>query len=281
MSEQPADGVITVLACQLDVPPDMQTAADRDQHLQRTAELIDQALQQRRADVVVLPELSSISYSRHCFSNPDIFAEDEGGVSHRYLAPIAEKHQVTLLYGAPRISTPQLLSIAQFVIDANGQPAGFYDKLHLAQYGASMEKEYFSRGRGMKLFDVNGFRLSTQICYDMRFAGFASTLVGQHAVQAILHCVAFYRDESFFSWHPFVIARAMENQIYWLSLNRAGEDFGGSIFCSPWVDENTPARVLGTAEECVYIELSAAEVEKVRKAYTFSADRLEDYSGLR
>ena len=279
MTEIQADA-ITVLACQLDVPADMRTAADRDQHLQRTAELIDHTLQQRTADVVMLPELSSISYSRHCFSNPEIFAEEATGVSYDFLAPVAEKHHVTLMYGAPRIAAPQSLTISQFVIDANGRPAGFYDKLHLAQYGASMEKEFFSRGQDVKLLYVNGFRLSMQICYDMRFAGFASTLAAQHSVQAILHCVAFYRDESFYSWHPFVIARAMENQIYWLSLNRAGENFGASIFCSPWVDESAQPRVLGTAEECVYIELSSAELENVRKAYTFSDDRLEDYSSL-
>lgn len=274
------DGAVTVLACQLNVPDDMQTAADRDRHLQRTAGLIDQALQKRTADVVVLPELSSISYSRHCFSNPEIFAERESGISFDYLAPIAEKHQVSILYGAPRRCAPQKLSISQFVIDAKGRTAGFYDKLHLAQYGASMEKEYFVRGEGLKLLDVNGFRLSPQICYDMRFPGLASTLAHERAVQAILHCVAFYRDESFYSWHPFVIARAMENQIYWLSLNRAGENFGGSIFSSPWVDADTPAQVLGTAEECVYIDLSAAEIDRVREAYSFTADRFDNYSGL-
>ena len=134
MTEIQADA-ITVLACQLDVPADMRTAADRDQHLQRTAELIDHTLQRRTADIDLLPELSSISYSRHCFSNPEIFAEEATGVSYDFLAPVAEKHHVTLMYGAPRIIAPQSLAISQFVIDANGGPAGFYDKLHLAQYG--------------------------------------------------------------------------------------------------------------------------------------------------
>ncbi len=280
MKQSQGNTSVTLLACQLDVPIDMQTAATRDLHLQRTAELVDQTLQQRSADVVVLPELSSVSYTRHCFSNPRLFAEKPGGISHHYLAPVAKKHGVTLLYGAPRVTAAQSLSISQFLIDASGQPAGFYDKLHLANYGASMEKDYFVRGKGLQVFSVNGLSLSAQICYDMRFPGFASTLASQHAVQAILHCVAFYRDESFYSWHPFVIARAMENQIYWLSLNRAGENFGSSIFCSPWVDENTPPLVLGTAEECVYIELNSAEIERIRAAYTFSADRLEDYSDL-
>lgn len=287
------EGRVTVLACQLDVPANMQTALQRDQHLQRTAELIDQQLQERSADVVLLPELSSVSYTRHCFSNPQIFAERPGGISFDYLAPVAKKHGASLLYGAPRIVTmatieksahepenPTSLTICQFIIDANGQPAGTFDKLHLAQYGASMEKDYFERGKGLNHFDVNGMRLAPQICYDMRFADFAKTQAVQHKVQAVLHCVAFYRDESFYSWPAFVIARAMENQIYWLSLNRAGENFGGSVFCTPWVDEDTPVQVLGTAEQCLYIELQQAEIDRVRSDYTFTSDRLADYSAL-
>ena len=277
-------GHVTVLACQLDVPADMQTALHRDQHLQRTAELLDRQLKLRPADVVLLPELSSVSYTRHCFSNPAIFAEQAGGISHSYFAPVAKKHNAMLLYGAPRLAkaTPdaEYLTICQFIIDANGRPAGEFDKLHLAQYGASMEKDYFERGRGLVHFDVNGIRLAPQICYDMRFADFAKTQAQQHNVQAVLHCVAFFRDESFFSWPSFVVTRAMENQIYWLSLNRAGENFGGSVFCAPWVDESTPVQVLGVAEECLYIEIQQAEIDRVRGAYTFTGDRLPDYSEL-
>ena len=273
-------GNVAVLACQLDIPADMQTASERDKHLQRTAALIDQQLLKRPADVVLLPELSSISYTRHCFSNPDVFAEEAHGASFDCLAPVARKHGVFILYGAPRVRDTQSLTICQFIIDRAGESAGWFDKLHLAQYGASMEKEYFHRGQGLCCFEVNGLRLAPQICYDMRFPDFAKTLSVHYAVQAVLHCVAFYRDESFYSWPSFVVTRAMENQIYWLSLNRAGEQFGGSVFCSPWVDEDMPVQVLGTAEECVYLDLQQSEIDRVRLAYTFSSDRLSDYSAL-
>jgi nitrilase len=32
----------------------------------------------------------------------------------------------------------------------------------------------------------------------------------------------------------------MENQVYLLSLNRAGADYGGSVFCPPWLDDDHP-----------------------------------------
>ena len=68
------------------------------------------------------------------------------------------------------------------VVGPDGEScAGHYDKLHLAQYGASMEKEYFNRGNHLfHLFEVNGFRLSPIICYDIRIPELSRTLVVDH-----------------------------------------------------------------------------------------------------
>ena len=66
------------------------------------------------------------------------------------------------------------------------------------------------------------------------------TLTLDHSVDCILHSGAYFRDESFDSWKAFVTTRSMENQIYLLSLNRAGVDFGQSMFASPWTDQRSP-----------------------------------------
>lgn len=202
------------------------------------------------------------------------------GISYEKLSPVAQKHGVTLLYGAPRLSEEGRLSICQFVIGPDGLPRGFYDKMHLAHYGASMEKDYFSAGEHLSVFRVKGLSFAPLICYDLRFPELASTLALQHSVDAVLHAVAFYRDESFHSWHAFAVARAMENQFYWLSLNRAGTQFGGSIFCQPWVDEDTASVTLGLAEELVWFEVDTAVMARVRAAYTFGRDRLGNYATI-
>ena len=271
---------ITVLACQLDVPLDMRSCAARDEHLDRVASLLDDALSRRSADVVVLPELSSISYTRHCFSHLDLFAESGAEASFQKLSTVAKKHEAYVLYGAPRINERGNAHISQFLIDSAGNPAGFFDKLHMAQFGASMEKDYFTGGQKLLVFDVKGVRLAPLICYDMRFPELAMTLAQTHKVDGILHSVAFYRDPSFYSWHPFVIARALENQVYWLSINRAGARFGASIVCKPWVDETVREVTLGENEELLWTEIDTAFIKKVRLLYTFSADTLSNYRNL-
>lgn len=269
---------LTLLACQISIPP-MTTAAERDAHLEASQAKVRAQLDaaKGKVDLVVLPELSSIDYSRDTFARLDEIAEPLDGASFQAWRQIAQGYGVHVSYSFARAGDGgPFISIG--VVGPDGRLAGHYDKLHLAQYGASMEKEYFNRGGHLFVFEVNGFRLAPIICYDIRIPELTRTLVVDHGVDAILHCGAYYRDESFHTWHPFAIARALENQVFFLSLNRAGETYGKSLFCLPWQDENTPpVEFSETAEEFRVITLDPEIQAKARRDYTFLKDRLDDY----
>ncbi|WP_170765647.1 carbon-nitrogen hydrolase family protein [Ruegeria lacuscaerulensis] len=273
-----ANETLTLLACQIEIPP-MTTTAERDAHLSVSAAKVRGQLDQaeNKVDLVVLPELSSIDYSRETFSRLDEIAEPLQGASFEVWREVAKEKGVFISYGFARAAEGgPYISVG--VVGPDGEMRGHYDKLHLAQYGASMEKEYFNRGKHLFTFEVNGFRLSPIICYDIRIPELARALVVDHGVDVILHCGAYFRDESFHTWHPFAVARALENQVYFLSLNRAGTNYGNSLFCLPWQDENTPpVNFAETAEDFREISLDRATLQKARKDYTFLKDRLEDY----
>jgi len=234
-------------------------------------------LDQRPADLVVLPELSSIEYSREAFQQLDKLAEDIDGESVNAMRNLAMKYQTAICFGMPRRADDHF-RISQIAIAANGDLLGCYDKLHICQYGASMEKEYFERGSQVMAFDVAGFRFAPIICYDIRIPELCRVLTLQHKVDCILHCGAYFRDESFTSWHAFATTRAMENQLYLLSLNRAGADYGDSIFCPPWIDDDQPASHFAAhGEDFRYFVLDRETINKTREQYTFLKDRLADY----
>ena len=65
----------------------------------------------------------------------------------------------------------------------------------------------------------------------------------------IPHPTAFCRDETFHTWQAFATTRAIENQVYFVSVNRAGDDFGDSMLIETWMDETVPLRQLSTGEE--------------------------------
>ncbi|WP_306115511.1 MULTISPECIES: carbon-nitrogen hydrolase family protein [unclassified Roseovarius] len=276
---QPADA-LTLLACQIDIPP-MTTASERDAHLLQSTEKVRRRLEDESGavDLVVLPELSSLDYARETFENLDEMAEPLDGASFQAWRAVAMAHDVFVAFGFAR-KGPGGPFISMGVVGPDGTLVGHYDKLHLAQYGASMEKEYFHRGDHVFVFDIKGFRLSPIICYDIRIPELSRTLVLDRKVDVILHCGAYYRDESFHTWHPFATTRAMENQVFFLSLNRAGANYGNSLFCPPWQDENTPPLAFSEREEDFrLITLDRETLCQVREAYSFLKDRLGDYAG--
>jgi len=270
---------LRLLACQIAIPP-VATAPARDRFLAETAEKIHRRFAQAPADLVVLPELSGIDYSRAAFDRLDQLAEPLEGPSSEVFRALAGELGVPIVYGIPRRADGGY-RISQVVVGPERRILGHFDKIHIAQYGASFEKEYFSRGRHLFVFEHLGIRIAPIICYDIRIPELSRTLALQHGVQLILHCGAYARDESFASWHDFVVARAMENQIYLLSLNRAGADFGRSLFCGPWVDEESPAVAFPETDEAfVSLSVDPARIQSVRKQYSFLQDRLEDYRAL-
>ncbi|WP_372611727.1 carbon-nitrogen hydrolase family protein [Aquicoccus sp.] len=270
------DETLRLMACQITVP-EMTSAAERDAHLAATVAKIEAQLDRQEAELVVLPELSSIDYSRATFARLDALAEPLDGPSFQAWRRVAMAHGVHVAFGFARADAGGPF-ICTAVVGPDGQLMGYYDKIHLAQYGASMEKEYFRRGDHVFTFEVKGFRLAPIICYDIRIPELSRALVTEHGVDAILHCGAYFRDESFHTWHPFAITRALENQVFFLSLNRAGASYGNSLFCRPWMDEVTQPVAFPEHDEAFRIvTLTRAEIDAARAGYSFLKDRLPDY----
>ncbi|WP_029060618.1 carbon-nitrogen hydrolase family protein [Labrenzia sp. DG1229] len=272
-----SDETLTILACQIDVPPTV-SVLDRDAHLADTAAKVRAQLNGSvPVDLVVLPELSSIDYSREAFAGLNELAEAVDGASFEAWRQLAQEFKIYVSYGFARAGEGGPF-ISTGVVGPDGELVGYYDKLHLAQYGASMEKDYFNRGNHLFAFEVKGFRLAPIICYDIRIPELTRTLVVDQNVDVILHCGAYYRDESFHTWHAFATARALENQVFFLSLNRAGETYGNSLFCLPWQDEKTPPLSFAErSEDFQVITLDRKTLQKARRDYTFLKDRLEHY----
>ncbi len=256
----------------------MVTAAERDAHLSSSVNKVSKAIEQsENVDLIVLPELSSIDYSRESFNALDTLAEPLDGASFKAWSALAARYDVAVVYSFA-LTNHDGTFICVAMVDANGQLRGHYNKVHLAQYGASMEKDYFQCGSHLFTFELNGFTLAPIICYDIRIPELSRALSVEHNVDIILHCGAYYRDESFETWHDFAKTRAIENQVYLLSLNRAGEHYGNSIFCLPWMDKNTPAKHFpNTKEAFKQLHISRSVIQQAREQYSFLTDRLTDY----
>ena len=269
---------LRVLGCQTLVP-DFSSLTQRDRHVSELCDRISKYLSERTpVDLVVLPELVTIPYSRETFESLPLFAETLSGASTEAFIELSQKINSSILFGMPYESDSRFF-ISQILVDPREGVVEIYSKMHLCHYGASCEKDFFEQGNKLITFDLCGWKVAPLICYDIRFPEMARSLVLDHGVDFLIHAAAYYRDESFATWPHFAVTRAMENQIFLLSLNRAGPDYGGSIFCPPWIDDDHPVVCFDQlSEEFQVLELNSDAITQARERYTFLVDRHLKYS---
>ena len=205
---------------------------DRDYNLNRAADLIEK---NAGHDLYVLPELSCSGYGKKTFDQLDLLGEEKYGPSFSFFSEVAKKFNTHICYSFPRKIKTDVFTICSAVVNNEGKLIATYDKLHICQFGECFEKDYFTPGNHLSpVFEINSIKIGLAICYDIRFGELFRKLALEREVTLILHPGGWPRDEAFATWHSFVITRAMENTIYLLSVNCAGENNGASIFCPPF-----------------------------------------------
>lgn len=282
------DDIMTILACQLAVPT-VETVEQRDQHVSDSIVRIEKFLSAESSDLVLLPELATISYSRSSFSNLAETAEDLHGPSINAFADLARRFNCHVAFGMPRVADDGF-RISHVIVGTDGVVKAIYDKIHLAHYGASMEKDYFVPGNTIAVVNIAGFRVATAICYDLRFPELFRRLSIDERVDVILHPVAYPFDFTFPSYHNFVSVRALENLVYMVSLNRSVPDsrgpipdeskWIGSIFCPPNWPQEASTEIFGDGEEFRRLTIKREALNQARQSYPFMQDRRNDYSDL-
>lgn len=268
-----------IAAFQLTIPP-IHSVEERKRHVNRMLSTIEKHYHESSGfDLVLVPELSSVGYSDEALRHLEHLMEPLDGETFQAVSQLAKKLSIVIVYGFPMIEEGRRY-ITQLVIDANGEYLCHYNKLHIAHFDASSEKDHFERGGHLCTFDWKDWRFGILICYDIRFPELARELCLQQGVDVLLHPVAFYKDNTYPSWHHFVMTRAMENQVYLLSLNQAGKNYGRSIFCPPWIDTDHSPIEFGEDESFEIFELDKREIDRVRNHYTYRSDKWNDYGLL-
>lgn len=235
-------------------------------------------------DIYILPELSSSGYSVAVFEALKVLAEDIDGPSFDAFSDLAKKKKCFICYSFPRrIQETGEYAICTAVVDRRGEIVASYDKLHVCSVGACCEKDYFSPGQGpLASFDVDGVKAGLAICYDIRFPEVARTLTLEHGISLLLHPGGWPKDECFKTWHTFAQVRAMENQIYIMSTNWAGDENGSTVFCPPFIDsEKHCIEKLHDVPGVLSGVVDLQYLEHIRKKYPYLVDTRSDMFALK
>jgi predicted amidohydrolase len=137
------------------------------------------------------------------------------------------------------------------LFDPQGQQAGVYRKIHL--FGVMNEDEHLAAGQHLTTVETSWGQSGLAICYDLRFAEMFRT----YALSGVnmVYLPAEWPHPRLAHWRTLLRARAIENQMFMVGVNRVGNDgtysfFGHSAIIDPWgnaVVEGGESEILLTA----------------------------------
>ncbi len=151
------------------------------------------------------------------------------------------------------------------VIGPDGTLLGKYRKVHLADYAPLREGETITPGDRLECVEIGGIRFGLMICYDLRFPEMsrALTLAG---AEALVLCSA-WPFPRLRHLQTLVRARAIENQVFFVSCNRVGGDAGIAFCGASCIVDPYGVTVSSAAEDgeaLIVGEVDGSVVEAVR-----------------
>lgn len=278
----------------------MACSPDPELNLHRAVERVEEAARAGAA-VICLPELFRTPY--FCQREDAAFfdlAEPVPGATTETLGKIAKEKEVVIIAPIFERRAAGVYHNSAAVIDADGELAGLYRKMHIPDDPAYYEKYYFTPGDlGFCAFQTRAGRIATLICWDQwypegaRLAAlqgasvlFYPTAIGWHPAEKEQFGPA-QRD----AWRTVQRAHAIANGVYVAVVNRVGHEklpgsnsaglefWGSSFVCDPFGVVLKEASVAG--EEIILAEVDHARIEEVRRNWPFLRDRrIDAYGGI-
>ena len=222
-----------------------------------------EAAKKEGAQLVCFPEMNVTGYSTR--TNIKKVAERVPGAISEAVCAMAQKFDIDILAGLAEADLAGRVFASHLVATAKGL-AGVYRKVHIAP----PEHHIYTAGDAVPLFDINGFKLGIQLCYDVHFPEL-STRMALDGADAIFMPHASPRStpaEKFDSWMRHLSARAFDNGLYVIACNQTGNNQSELKFPGLAIVLDPAGRILkkhtGSSENMLVADLKADELARVR-----------------
>lgn len=194
-------------------------------------------IEPKSCDLILLPEMFNTGFSM----NTNQLAEENEGKSIQWLKKWADHFDCQI--GATLIIKESNNAYNRFVIVSKEGIEKTYNKRHLFRMAG--ENDHFTPGTDRTVYDLKGWKILLQVCYDLRFPVFSRNKVinGQPEYDAVIY-LANWPEKRSFVWSTLLKARAIENQAYCIGVNRVGTDgkeitySGDSAVIDPWGNDH-------------------------------------------
>lgn len=205
-----------------------------------------------KADIICFPEMNITGYS-NCDEIRNS-AEPIPGPSTKVLLKLANINNIVILAGLVEKKKKDRFFVSHIVVKPDGS-VGVYRKLHISP----PERQVFTPGNEMVLFNIHGLVFGIQLCYDTHFPEL-STCMAMQGADVIFMPHASPRGTpgaKYKSWMRHLPARAYDNGVFIVACNQAGNNENGLEFPGICV-------VIGPSGEIIDRDVSGKETMMVK-----------------
>ena len=252
------------------------------------------------ANIVCLPELFRTQYfcQREDLRLFDL-AEQIPGPSTARLSEVARELRVAIIASLFERRAPGLYHNTAVTLNADGDLAGVYRKMHIPDDPLFYEKYYFAPGDlGFQAVDLAFGRVGTLVCWDLWYPE-AARLTALQGAEALFYPTAIgwhpaekaeFGAAQVEAWQTIQRSHAIANGVYVAAVNRVGiehgdvsgnratgagiEFWGGSFLADPF--GRIIAKASHNAEEILVGEIDLGLIEETRRNWPFLRDRRID-----
>jgi len=183
-----------------------------------------------KVDVIVLPEMWSVDFD---FKQIKEHGEKHSAVT-KDLSILAIENSAVVIGGSIPETIGNKVFNSTFIFDRQGKTQGKYWKMHLVSVN-NLEGTIFEPGNCIPIFHIDNIPFGTATCYDIRFPELFRGIALNDA--KIIFVTAQFANPLYNVWITLLKARAIENQVFIVAVNRVGKIyFGHSLVVSPTGD---------------------------------------------
>jgi len=219
-------------------------------------------------DLVVLPEMFTTGFTM----NVDLAETMDGGCVN-WMKTWANKLDAVLV-GSMIIHADHKNYNRLIAAFPNGD-IQYYDKKHL--FSMAKETELYHPGKERKIISIKGFKINLMVCYDLRFPVWSRMTMTRDSFDFdCLIYVANWPKRRAKVWRTLLRARAAENMVFVLGVNRVGADsnalnyLGNTAAIDPLGNDMVQGK--DNLEEIIYATLDRTFLEEWREKFPVAND---------
>ena len=248
---------------------------DKEKNSKKSENKIKEA-KEKGVDLILFPEMSFTGFSMNVEKIGEKREDRNQFETVEKIQKLAKKYEMAIGFGYVE-KDGGMGKNHYAVVSKDGQVMSDYVKIHPFSYGG--EAQYYDSGNRIEVFGMQGWKIATFICYDLRFPEIFQ--LASREAQAII-VAANWPESRREHWLTLLRARAIENQCYVLGVNRTGigggiSYVGDSIVIDPY---GKVLEIMKEKEGLIFCEMDREVVEEWREKFPQRKDRKLDYTVL-